>query len=120
MARSSGFSLSDFNYYNLLHSQSYDPDWYSFQCNTLQKEGTTKLALQTSWWTSHLSINLFKPSKDFDLDVFSEFGFDVAFGTRPKNIEDRYGTIKLFFINVDNYINEEGVSGKLLSVRLFQ
>jgi hypothetical protein len=47
---------------------------------------------------------------------FSEYGFDVAAGTRPRNIEERYGTIKFYFVNVDNYVNSAGVSGKPSSV----
>lgn len=39
----------------------------------------------------------------------SEYGFDLAAGTRPKNIEPKYGTIKFFFINIDNYVNDKGI-----------
>lgn len=44
--------------------------------------------------------------------LYSEYGFDLAAGTRPKNIEAKYGTIKFYFINIDNYVNDKGVSGK--------
>ena len=37
--------------------------------------------------------------------MFSEYGFDVAAGTRPKNVPANIGVIKFFFINVDNYVN---------------
>eukprot|EP00347_Sterkiella_histriomuscorum_P022098 403331687 len=40
----------------------------------------------------------------------NQYGFDIAAGTRPKNLEDRIGSIKFYFVNVDNYVNALNVS----------
>lgn len=45
--------------------------------------------------------------------MFSYYGFDLAAGTRPKNIVDRIGALKFYFVNVDNYVNDQGVSGNI-------
>jgi len=56
------------------------------------------------------SLNLKKlfrlrKNKNFTIFDFRDYGFDIAAGTRPKNIESRIGSIKFYFVNVDNYVN---------------
>jgi hypothetical protein len=42
----------------------------------------------------------------------SNYGFDLAFGMRPNQLDPKVGTHKLYFINITNYINAQGNSAR--------